>query len=197
MSRTRCHPWVGTQHALCVLQSISCGQLSLPPGVIARSCYWLVFWRLRHLNKETDFSDHLASAIVGAVVESWVFFWYLATYFWTFFFAVDVYNSKHGGKWYADESSFCIALCLFLFYSLLGVLSSSFSPSSSPASSFSLLLFFSSFLLTHPLSSACYQSGLTPPHRRLWCSNLVTWTFCIVYVVGSVASLWACPPYQQ
>ena len=40
--------------------------------------------------------------------KSWVFFWYLATYFWTFFFAVDVYNSKHGGKWYVHHQHVCI-----------------------------------------------------------------------------------------
>ena len=38
--------------------------------------------------------------------QSWVFFWYLATYFWTFFFAVDMYNSKHGGRWYVHGHSF-------------------------------------------------------------------------------------------
>ena len=64
-------------------------------------------------------------------LQHWVFFWYLATYFWTFFFAVDVYNSKHGGKW------------------------------------------------------------------RLSCSHNFTWFFSIVFVSGSGASLWACPPFLR
>lgn len=100
-------------------------------GVVARSCYWLAYWRPKHLNQETYFSHHLPPAIGGAAVECWVFFWYLATYFWTFFFAVDIYNTKHGGKW------------------------------------------------------------------KLWCSHLFTWLFCTLYVAGSVASLWACPPYTE
>ena len=33
--------------------------------------------------------------------QNWVSFWYLATYFWTFFFAVDIYNSKYQGRWLA------------------------------------------------------------------------------------------------
>ena len=64
-------------------------------------------------------------------VQHWVFFWYLATYFWTFFFAVDVYNSKHGGRW------------------------------------------------------------------RLSCSHYFAWFFSIVFVTGSAASLWACPPFLR
>lgn len=63
--------------------------------------------------------------------QHWVFFWYNATYFWTFFFAVDVYNAKHGGKW------------------------------------------------------------------KLCCSHFFTWTFCFVYITGSMCSLWACPPYFE
>lgn len=39
--------------------------------------------------------------------QSWVSFWYLATYFWTFFFAVDIYNSKHQGRW---SVSFVVAV---------------------------------------------------------------------------------------
>ena len=75
-----------------------------PPhaGVIARSIYWLAYYRPQHIDKghnQRDFTGDLAPAIGGAVLESWVYFWYLATYFWTFFFAVDVYNSKHGGRW--------------------------------------------------------------------------------------------------
>ena len=33
--------------------------------------------------------------------------------------------------------------------------------------------------------------------RKLWCSHLFTWLFCTLYVAGSVASLWACPPYTE
>jgi ocular albinism type 1 protein len=106
---------------------------SLPPfqGVIARSIYWLAYYKPTQIearHNQRQFSGDLAPAIGGAFVESWVYFWYLATYFWTFFFAVDVYNSKHGGKW------------------------------------------------------------------KLWCSHTFTWSFCSVYVAGSVAALWAYPP---
>jgi ocular albinism type 1 protein len=103
-------------------------------GVIARSAYWLTYYKPRHIengHEHTRFANDLSPAIGGAFVESWVYFWYLATYFWTFFFAVDVYNSKHGGRW------------------------------------------------------------------KLWCSHCFTWTFCSVYVAGSIASLWACPPYTS
>ena len=71
-------------------------------GVIARSVYWLAYYKPRQIEAAHDrreFEGHLGPAVGGAILESWVYFWYLATYFWTFFFAVDVYNSKHGGKW--------------------------------------------------------------------------------------------------
>ena len=44
---------------------------SLHSGVIARSVYWLAYWRRLHLNQEANFADHLAPAIGGAVVEVW------------------------------------------------------------------------------------------------------------------------------
>ena len=34
-------------------------------------------------------------------------------------------------------------------------------------------------------------------HRKLFCSHYFTWTFCTIYVAGSVASLWACQPYLE
>ena len=45
----------------------------LHSGVIARSVYWLAYWRRLHLNQEANFADHLAPAIGGAVVEVWKF----------------------------------------------------------------------------------------------------------------------------
>ena len=45
----------------------------LHSGVIARSVYWLAYWRQLHLNQEANFADHLAPAIAGAVIEVWTF----------------------------------------------------------------------------------------------------------------------------
>ncbi len=163
-----------SNHPLCVTTT-PC----IDVGVITRSCFWLVYWRPRHLDDEHGtFGKDLPWAVSATVIEvrdhtllmctgsyynemhddlhklipysvyvgnhatysysliaqsmqHWVFFWYNATYFWTFFFAVDVYNAKHGGKW------------------------------------------------------------------KLCCSHFFTWFFCFVYIAGSMCSLWTCPPYLE
>ena len=66
--------------------------------------------------------------------------------------------------------------------------------SSSPLSPSSQFTSFSH--LSHSLSSFSLPPSLSHS-RKLWCSHAFTWTFCSIYVAGSVASLWACPPYTS
>ena len=68
-----------------------------------------------------------------------------------------------------------------------------------------------SLIPTMAMSSSCFTVPIfpmmlyvtipPPPHphtpRKLWCSHYFTWLFCLLYVAGSVATLWACPPYLQ
>lgn len=71
-----------------------------------------------------------------------------------------------------------------------------------------------SLIPTMAMSSSCFTMPIFPmmsyvivippppsphPHtpRKLWCSHYFTWLFCLLYVAGSVATLWACPPYLQ
>ena len=54
--------------SLCVISRVI-PHYVLFPGVIARSGYWLVYWRPHHLNQVKDLTSHLPSAIGAAVVE--------------------------------------------------------------------------------------------------------------------------------
>ena len=66
---------------------------------------------LRWIISHHDNSQYL----VGHISQHWVFFWYNATYFWTLFFAVDVYNTKHGGKWKLGCSHFFTWFFCFVY----------------------------------------------------------------------------------
>lgn len=82
-----------------ILINLAIADLLADLGVIVRSLFYLFYWEKTSFINETNFRKNLVPAISGALVESWVYFWYLGSYFWTFFFAVDIYTSKHNGKW--------------------------------------------------------------------------------------------------
>ncbi|XP_064385154.1 G-protein coupled receptor 143-like [Halichondria panicea] len=99
-----------------ILIMLAASDLLANVGVITRSCFWLIYWRPRHLDDEYgSFGEELPWAVGATIIEHWVFFWYNATYFWTLFFAVDVYNTKHGGKWKLGCSHFFTWFFCFLY----------------------------------------------------------------------------------
>lgn len=78
----------------------------LSHGVSYRGCY---SWGKLSLSLSFQATSQMS------LLQNWVFFWYMASYFWTFFFAVDVYNSKYGGKWKLCCSHYFTWFFCFLF----------------------------------------------------------------------------------
>lgn len=79
-------------------------------GVIAKSVYWLI--------NTASVGSPFAVQIGATVLECWVLLWYLSTFFSTFFYVADIYNSSHCGQWRSCYSCGFTWLFCLLFTTL-------------------------------------------------------------------------------
>ncbi|KAL5490972.1 hypothetical protein EMCRGX_G016183 [Ephydatia muelleri] len=79
-------------------------------GVIVKSVYWLI--------APASVGPPFAVETGATVLECWVLFWYLSTFFSTFFYVADIYNSSHCGQWRSCYSCGLTWLFCLLFASL-------------------------------------------------------------------------------